>query len=208
MNTKPLIVLEGGEGSGKSTLLRSMKESFPGMICTREPGGTPYAEKIRTLIFDNEHGSSACAETMFGLFWAARADHLHRLVLPKLRDGVMVASDRFDASTFAYQICAQGGRQLANLFWTTRSHYLPSDLRVFYILLDLDPRIGRERIQARLTVEELNHFDVRPTEFHYKLRAGYHEFLREVDAGHEIIDASKPFEQVFAQVVDIIEHLN
>src|SRR5579864_4280814 len=105
MEKGKFIVLEGGEGAGKSTQLRVIKEILgDDIVITREPGGSPYAEEIRNVILKSTNAGQADAKTHFALFWAARADHMKNTVLPALNAGKHVISDRFDSSTFAYQI--------------------------------------------------------------------------------------------------------
>ncbi|MDP2650293.1 MAG: dTMP kinase, partial [bacterium] len=94
------IVIDGGEGSGTTTVAKAVVEHFGwGAVYTREPGGSPYAEKIRDLVLSDEAKHSD-AETQFALFWAARRDHLKHSVIPALADGKIVISDRFDSSTY------------------------------------------------------------------------------------------------------------
>ena len=119
------IVVDSGEGSGKTTQLKKAQEFFGNkLVLTREPGGSPYAEEIRHLILKSTHAGQADAKTLFALFWAARADHMKNTVLPALKAGKIVISDRFDSSTFAYQIIAQGAKELKKFFWQMRDFYL------------------------------------------------------------------------------------
>ena len=157
--TKAAFVICGGEGSGKSTVIKAVKERFPDAVITREPGGSPYAEHIRDVMFKDELAKDANSETMFGLFWAARADHMNRLVLPALREGKTVVSDRFDCCTFAYQIHGQKAAYLEELFWQTRRVFLKERTPDAYIFLDVDPEIGLKRVAGR--PGKKNHFDER-----------------------------------------------
>src|SRR5690242_17210385 len=101
------VVVDGGEGAGKSTVVKRVVEHCQAhgrdIIATREPGGSPFAEKIRELILSPD-AKAADAEVMFGLFWAARRSHLVETVFPALEEGTSVLCDRFDSSTWAYQI--------------------------------------------------------------------------------------------------------
>jgi dTMP kinase len=111
MKTKKgkFIVLDSGEGAGKTLQLKRAEEFFGDKILvTREPGGSKYAEQIRELILHSIYASQADAKTLFALFWAARADHLDKTIRPALLAGKTVLTDRFDSSTYAYQIIAQG----------------------------------------------------------------------------------------------------
>jgi dTMP kinase len=152
--------------------------------------------------------------TQFNLFWAARSDHLDHKVRPALLEGRHVISDRFDCSTFAYQIRAQGHGDLAHLFWEMRKEHLKYVSQPLYIYLDVDPLEGLRRIKGR---EESNHFDQRDVDFHSRVRDGYFEFFHssarsapldiwQKDANFEyhIINANRAIEEVVADTVDIV----
>ena len=114
------IVIDGGEGSGTTTVSKEIVKQFGwGAIYTREPGGSLYAEKIRELVLSDDAKTSD-AETQFALFWAARRDHIKKTVAPALAEGKVVICDRFDSSTYAYQLIAQEQIQLVELFWKIR----------------------------------------------------------------------------------------
>ena len=99
------IVIEGGDGAGKSTQIKKLAEHFGDkMILTREPGGTEYAEAIRELALKHPLAGNADGKTLFMLMWGSRAEHMNHLVVPALNEGKIVVSDRFDSSTFAYNI--------------------------------------------------------------------------------------------------------
>ena len=101
-----LLTIEGGEGAGKSTVLRALRDALEAegfeVVCTREPGGTPLAERIRALLLDPSH-EPAAPETELLLMFAARAQHVREVVLPALQRGAWVVSDRFTDSSYAYQ---------------------------------------------------------------------------------------------------------
>src|SRR3989344_2028499 len=183
------IIVDGCEGSGKTTILKWFAETALGkkFLITHEPGGTPYAEEIRNLILHSQYAGQSNAETQFGLQWAQRAEHLKYCIKPTLNKGVNVVSDRFDSSTFAYQICAQKARYLEKLFWQTREVFLRERKPDLYIFFDVDPKIGLERVASRK--EKKTHFDRRELAFHKQVRAGFLEFLKYVP--HEVIDANQ-----------------
>ena len=108
------IVLEGGEGAGKGMCIDYLKEQLNGrgdMIFTREPGGTPIAEKIRELLLDKGSEGTLPLTELF-LFCGARARHVQELIKPALESGKNVICDRFEASTMVYQVY---GRQRRNM---------------------------------------------------------------------------------------------
>ncbi len=191
-----LIVVEGGEGSGKSTIIKRLGEmSDPKkLIVTREPGGTPFAEKIRSLLFSKE-GESFDAETRFHLFWAARADHIAQKIVPALEAGVDVVSDRFDMSTFAYQIFGEEHHQLKTTFRQVRESMFGGRVVPTYIYLDIDPMVGLKRKHG---AKDRNLFDEMDLGFHNRVRQGYREFasignVRELDASRTPVEVWNDF---------------
>jgi dTMP kinase len=195
------IVIEGGEGSGKTTLVAMVRELFPHVVVSREPGGAPFAEKIRSVILSPD-AKEADANTQFGLFWAARADHMKNTVIPAITSGKIVLLDRFDSSSYAYQIHGQENKHLRKLFFEVRKIYLGKHVPHLYIFLDVKPEIGMQR-RASQKGYDVNHFDERDVVFHTRIRKGYLEFLKYVP--HKIIDAHQPLEKVKEDFKKIIE---
>lgn len=206
---REFIALEGGEGVGKTTQMNLLKERLPALfpkhdfLFTREPGGTPFSDKIRELIL-SEDAKEADGKTMFGLFAAARAEHIRRVIAPAFEEEKTAVCDRYVAATFAYQACAQDGRIEYEFFdaYFRALDYKP-DLT---IILDLDPAIARKRAVERKG-QTLTHFDTRSLEFHQLLRAGYRMFkerYHDTNMIVEIIDASKTVEALHQE---IIEHI-
>jgi dTMP kinase len=145
---------------------------------------------------------------MFALFWAARAYHLKNTIIPALNIGKIVVSDRFDSSTYAYQIEAQGARDLESFFWKMRDRYLRKYKPDIYIYLDVKPEVGLARKNMQQD-EKKNHFDKRKLDFHYRLREGFKEFFAQKNHGIKsvIIDAEKSKEEVFEDFKKIISSL-
>jgi len=199
------VVLEGGEGSGKTTLLKRIfsSNSFAGAVVTREPGGSPYSEEIRNIILNSGNAKQANALTMFYLFCAARADHLKNTIIPALEAGKIVICDRFDASTFAYQIFAQEAKELEPLFWEMRNYLLEKDKYApdIYIYLDVNLALGLAR-KNKDQNDKQNHFDERNVKFHKDLRLGFEEFFKNVP--HEIINANNSEDEVFNDFKNIL----
>ncbi len=200
---KPLfIAVEGGEGSGKSTLMIALKEALGDAICmTREPGGSPYAELIRTAALKNPLAKDAPAETTLCLMFAARFDNVVNLIIPSLKKGIPVISDRFDASSYAYQISSQSSL-LEDLFWMLRGKLaIVPDL---YIFVDVEPKEGLRRANGRNQSllkgqQQYDHFDDREISFHENVKKGYIKFFEKAKAlgtPHMIIDANRPLEVV------------
>lgn len=203
MKKGKFIVIDGGDGAGKSTQVRRLKEYFGDrVVITREPGGSPYAEEIRNLILQSPNASQADAKTLAGLFWAARADHIKNTVLPALEAGKIVVSDRFDSSTFAYQIYAQGHNELKKTFPKFRDFFLEECKPDLYVYFDISVEEGLKR-KDNDGVEK-NHLDERELEFYHRMREGYTRFFEIIDEPHVVIDASKSIEDVFQDLIRVI----
>ncbi len=195
------IVIEGGDGAGKSTQIENLRKLFgERIVLTREPGGTEYAEQIRTLALDNPLAKEADGKTLFMLMWGSRAEHINHLVAPSLKEGKIIVSDRFDSSTFAYNICAQEQESLKEYFWQTRQAILGEHVPDLYIYLDLAPELGDARLAGR--DEEKNHFDLRSMDFKHKVREGFLEFLQQVP--HAVIDATQTREKMFEDILEVL----
>ncbi len=195
---QPFIVIEGGEGSGKSSVLMALKEELgDAIITTREPGGSPYAEAIRDVTLKNPLAKGTPAETTLCLMFAARFDNTARAIVPALNSGKPVISDRFDASSYTYQVWAQSAGALDKLFWHLRERLeVKPDL---YIFFDVEPKEGIRRAHSRNQSllsgqEQYDHFDDREIAFHEKVREGYLQFFKKVP--HFIIDANQPLQKV------------
>lgn len=191
------IAIEGGEGSGKSSLLMALKEELgDSIVTTREPGGSPYAELIRTAALKNPLAKTAPAETTLCLMFAARYDNAVNLIEPALKTGKAVVADRFDGSSFAYNVMAQAGGRLEELFWELRKKL--SIVPDIYIFIDVDPvegvRRANSRNQSLLQGKQYDHFDDREVIFHKRVREGYMKFLKKVP--HVVVDANRPLEEV------------
>ena len=149
MTKGKFIAFEGGEGSGKTTQISLLKESFAKnfpereVIFTREPGGTPYAEEIRSVMLGDAAGQ-ANGLTILGLIMASRADHVFNLILPALERGATVISDRYYGSSFAYNIVAQENRKAENIFWAYVENLPKADMTIFF---DVSPEIAKKRVE-------------------------------------------------------------
>lgn len=193
------ITLEGGEGGGKSTQSRLLKQKLEqaghNVILTREPGGTPEAEKIRSLIVDRAGGDwSPIAECL--LLFAGRAMHVRDCILPALADGKTVICDRFTDSTRAYQGYA-GGLPLDTIENVKQIAIgnLEPDVT---IILDLPAETGLARSTHRLKKDGKteDRFEGKEVEFHEKLRQGFLDIASKNSGRCTIIDATQPIETV------------
>ncbi len=168
------IVLEGGEGAGKGICIRMLKEKFADrddVIFTREPGGTEIAEKIRTLLLSKDNKEMLPLTELF-LFCGARAQHVEEKIRPALEKGNIVISDRFDASTIAYQIFGRQRPQYLKAFEALNKIAKAGIEPDAVIYLDVNPRVGLER--KRKSQDGLcSRFDEEELDFHHRVREGY-----------------------------------
>ncbi|WEK06004.1 MAG: dTMP kinase [Candidatus Devosia phytovorans] len=172
------ITFEGGEGVGKSTqikrLQQKLQESGIEVVRTREPGGTPKAEAIRSFILQGRSEKwGPGAEAV--LFAAARYDHVTQLIAPNLRNGVWVLSDRFHDSTRAYQGLTGGVDD--KLIEGLESMALDGNTPDLTIVLDMDPEDAFKRVAERAIEDGLqqtgDRFEKEELDWHKKLRDGF-----------------------------------
>jgi dTMP kinase len=164
------ITFEGGEGAGKSTQLRALAKSLQKqvseLVVTREPGGSPAAERIRTVLLDAALSLDAMTELM--LFSAARRDHWLKTIQPALQRGALVLCDRFFDSTFAYQGAA-GGVSQADM-GTLTDLALNGARPDLTIILDIAPDTGLARAAIRRGTDSADSFEAKDIRFHQKIR--------------------------------------
>lgn len=184
------IVLEGGEGSGKGTILDYLSLVLAGnrVTFTREPGGTAFAERVRALILDG--GMVTKAELL--LFEAGRADHLEQKIIPALEAGIHVISDRFDASTFAYQVEARWLGKHADFFNMVNDGVVGKMVPDLYLFCDVKPEIALKRRMS--AGGEITRFDTENLAFHERVYRGYKKFFK--NKPHVMIDATRDKETV------------
>jgi len=199
MSKGRFITIEGGEGTGKSTQISRLADRLRPIVgevfITREPGGSTGAEQIRNLLVNGPPERwSAATETL--LMYAARRDHIERLIEPAMRGGATVLCDRFHDSTRAYQGAAGGASHaLIEALEKTVLEGLRPDLTV---ILDLPAEQGLARAKARDDGEE--RFEAKGGEFHERLRQAFlHIATREPDRC-VVIDAGADIETVEARV--------
>ena len=198
------ITLEGGEGTGKSTqsaLLASKLEarSFP-VLQTREPGGSPAAEEIRNLLVNgNPQSWSPEAEAL--LIYAARDDHLRRVIVPAIDDGKFVICDRFIDSTWAYQGVAGGVD--AELLALLETHVVGKYAPDLTLIFDLDAKTGLARAMGRGEGRE-GRFEAKGLEYHQKIRQAFLQIADRFPQRCVVVDASQSVEDIEAGVWQIV----
>lgn len=202
------FVFEGGEGSGKSTcaayVYQTLKAEGRDVVLTREPGGSPFAELVRNVVLSGV-AKDVDPLTIFEMFWLARADHLVYTIIPALNRGAIVLCDRFDGSTYAYQVVGQERPKLKKRFWQRRRKYLQTFVPDRYLVFDLDPEVGIARARARR--EATNHFDEQYLDFHQRVRAGFREFATSPGIPALFVDALPPKEVVQQHTLVLIRGL-
>ena len=192
------IVLEGGEGVGKSTNLQFVRDyltdSGVPLECSREPGGTPLAERIRELVLMH-HDEPMAAMTELLLIFAARAQHLQQRILPALEQGRWMLCDRFTDATYAYQ---GGGRQLDKQSIAALEQLVQGSLRPDRVLLlDAPVAIGQARARQRAALDRM---EAEQADFHQRVRDSYLQRARQMPEHYSIIDASQPLAAVQADI--------
>jgi dTMP kinase len=200
--TGKFITVEGIEGVGKSTniefIRRQLLAAGRDVVLTREPGGTPLAEAIRGLLLDPEYtGMDARCELQ--LVFAARAEHLARVIRPALAQGKWVLCDRFTDATYAYQ---GGGRGIdtaiiASLETLVQGAFRP-DLT---LLLDVPVAVGLARAGKR---GALDRFEQEQVEFFERVRICYLDMAREHAARYRVIDAARPLDEVQCELEGVL----
>ena len=204
MSKGVFISFEGVDGAGKSTHIQGLADAFRQqgrkVTLTREPGGTPLAEKLRQMVLNDAMDPLTEALLMF----AARRNHIQEVILPALAEGHVVLCDRFTDATFAYQGAGRGFdlnilRQLE--LWVQA---LPSgglrqpDLTLWF---SLDPAIAAQRLSnARVP----DRFEAQPAAFFAKVHQGYSDRLQADTQRFARIDASASLEQVREQVMHVL----
>jgi dTMP kinase len=197
------VTLEGGEGAGKSTLARSLKERLEAagrdVVLTREPGGTPGAEQIRELLVRGEADRwSAMTEAL--LFYAARVDHVEKVIQPGVQDGRVVISDRFADSTMAYQGAA-GGLSLDRL-QALHALVLGDFKPDITLLIDIPPETGLSRTKGRDGSEA--RFESKALAFHTRLREAFHALAKAEPDRFVALDGAQTPDDILEQALAAI----
>ncbi|MDN5541264.1 MAG: dTMP kinase [Acinetobacter sp.] len=196
------ISFEGTEGVGKTTLIRKIYEHLEqqgqSVVLTREPGGTPMAEQIRSLLLSVNHEESMSNDTELLLMYAARAQHLQQVIVPALTEHKTVLCDRFTDASFAYQ-CA--GRGLSQSKLQLLNENFVSHMPNITFWLDAPIETGMSRARER---GALDRFEQEKVTFFEKVRAGYQQLWEQYPERVKRLDATQSPEQVFAQALQYL----
>ena len=199
------ITLEGPEGAGKSTNREYLAERLTSAGCdvvlTREPGGTPLAERIRELLL-TPSAEPMAADTELLLVFAARAQHLAQVIRPALAAGKVVLCDRFTDATYAYQ---GGGRGLSLERIALLEGFVQGSLRPdLTLVFDLPVEVGLARAAAR---GRLDRFEQEAQDFFEAVRQAYLARARQTPARYRLLDAAQPLAAVQAQLDGLLPEL-
>ena len=193
------ITFEGGEGAGKSTQLTRLADRLraagAGVLSLREPGGTPFGEKMRDVLKHPGSVIQPAAEAL--LFAACRAQLVAEVIAPALASGQVVLCDRFIDSTVAYQ---SGGRGLDRALIESANRLACGPVRPdLTILLDLDPSRGLGRASVR-DQGQADRFEVLGADFHRQVRELYHALAKEEPERFFVVDAARPPEAIEEEI--------
>ncbi|MFW2066051.1 dTMP kinase [Acinetobacter johnsonii] len=196
------ISFEGTEGVGKTTLIRKIYEHLEQqgqqVVLTREPGGTPMAEQIRSLLLSVNHEELMSNDTELLLMYAARAQHLQQVIVPALTEHKTVLCDRFSDASFAYQ-CA--GRGLSQSKLQLLNENFVSHMPDITFWLDAPIETGMSRARER---GALDRFEQEKVTFFEKVRAGYQQLWEKYPERVKRLDATQSPEQVFTQALQYL----
>lgn len=199
------ITFEGPDGSGKSTIIQKVYDYLIDnnydVIKTREPGGSPIAEKIRNLILDTENTEMGY-RTEALLYAASRAQHVEETILPALNENKIVLCDRFLISSLAYQGVGRdlGIENVRKINEFAINGVFPD----FVLFFDVDPITTLKRKSSLDTADRL---EKEGNNFHERVYNGYKEILNS-EKNIEIIDATQSVEDVFNQCIKVLKRRN
>ncbi|MCH7303677.1 MULTISPECIES: dTMP kinase [Acinetobacter] len=197
------ISFEGTEGVGKTTLIRKIHQYFEQqgkeVVLTREPGGTPLAEQIRSLLLAVNHEEQMSHDTELLLIYAARAQHLQQVILPALEAGKIVLSDRFTDASFAYQCSGRGlSQEKLQLLNQTFVAKMPN----ITFWLDAPIELGMTRARER---GALDRFEQEKLSFFAKVRAGYETLWQAEPERMKRLDATQNADVVFEEALQYLK---
>ncbi len=192
------ITIEGIEGAGKTSNLQFIRDYLSALgkevVVTREPGGTPLAEQIRGLLLDHQQ-AGLCSDSETLLLFAARADHLEKVIYPALATGKWVLCDRFTEATYAYQ---GGGRGIPLARIALLEEWVQGELRPdLTLLFDVPVILGLDRAARRNSPDR---FESEQAAFFERVRTVYLEQARQHAQRYRVIDTSQPHEVVQQQI--------
>lgn len=201
-NNAKFITLEGIDGAGKSTHLNWLAEHLRSqgnnVLVTREPGGTPLGEALRELLLHQ----AMHLETEALLMFAARREHLEKVIIPALREGTWVISDRFTDASFAYQ---GGGRGLEESKLKTLEQWVQQDFQPdLTLLFDVPLEVSRQRLSANAS---LDRFEQEKQDFFQRVRDAYLKRAAQFPQRIRVIDSSQTLNEVQVNLEDVVSSI-
>lgn len=199
------ITIEGTEGVGKSTNIEFIRQWLEvrgiELVQTREPGGTPFAEDVRNLLLAvRDESVDETAELL--LMFAARSQHLNKLIKPALERGAWVLCDRFTDSTYAYQ---GGGRGVEMEKIAALEKFVQGELRPdMTLILDIDVTVGLERASKRAA---LDRFESEKVEFFERVRSVFLARAEQAPERYRVVNAGQPLVDVQGDIEQVLEAL-
>ena len=200
MKKGKFIVLEGGDGAGKGTVVKHLQKFLPKskFVFSREPGGTMVGEKVREILLGEE--MSPVTELM--LHFSYRFEHIEKVIIPNLKKGIHVVSERYIASTYAYQIEGWKRPDLLPLFRMLEKECDKLVRPDLYLFLDLDAKEGERRLKNK--GQKLDRFELAGLAFHERVRKAYHKYLKEHPS--VLVEAGQGLEGLLLEVETIIRN--
>jgi dTMP kinase len=200
------IAFEGGDGAGKSTQAAALAGALESrgftVLRTREPGGTPIGEKLRSLVLDHGHGHID-ARTEALIFAASRAAHADQVILPALERGDVVLTDRYIDSSVAYQ---GAGRGLGTVDVRRLNEWATSGLQPdLTVLLDVEPAVGRLRRTAGDAAED--RMESEADEFHARIRTAFLDLAADRPEHYLVLSAGQPVDQLAGLILARVDAL-
>lgn len=198
------ITFEGVEGCGKTTQIKLLAELLTQLgytaVLTREPGGCPIADKIRTILLDAENiAMTSMAELM--LYGAARAQHIAEVIMPALESNKIVLCDRFCDATVAYQSFGRGINR--DIIDTLNHHACQGIIPNLTVLIDCDPTIGLKRAKQRIETTKgprEERFELEELAFHKRVHSGYLKLATEQPQRFLVIDGTEGIDAIFYKI--------
>lgn len=200
------MVIDGPEGAGKSTALQFIKETIEGVghkvLLTREPGGTPLSEELRRMLLSHEYTGMA-SDTELLMMFAARAEHIDKVIKPALAQGTWILSDRFTSSTYAYQC---GGRGIPWERVESMENWVQGKFRPdMTLILDVPVEVSLERVLLRNAGKD--RFESEQVGFFERVRQNYLEQCEMMPGRYRRIDATKTIPEVQQQLASVLKSL-
>ena len=203
------LVVEGRDGSGKTSVRREMGERIEALypdrdvVYCREAGGTPIAERLRDLVVYGEEGEDTHIDAEILMFFAARVQLYHNVIIPALKRGAIVVSDRNWISSLMYQ--GYGGQRVEKVQALIKEFLDDVPMPDLYVYLDIDPKVAALRM--RVARPEADNIDGRGPEFFARVGEAYRQWATSGNDNVAIIDANKSIAEVMVAVMMEVEHV-